>query len=574
MDNEAALATPPAHGAPLAAPLNAEDRYRSLFETIDAGFGVMELIQDGRGRLKDLLFREVNGSFLRHTGLTSVVDCSLRDVLPGLEQRWKEICSRVARTGTAESTESFVQDFDRWYRAHHTRIGGAGSRHVAVVLEDISERKRAELALRATQERQEFLLSLSDTLRALDDPAEIQREACRILREYLGTIGSPVKDGDLAEMLAAQFPPHHEFTPQEIVLLDETAERARAAVARARAEAALRESEARLALVFMTLPIGIAVVTGSGETAMLNDEMRRFLPTGIVPSRDPSRQSRWRGHHADGRSIEPKDFPAARALRGESVSPGIEMLYQQDDGREIWTLVGSAPLHDRDGHVSGAFVVVQDIDRLKRADTQHATLLHDLQHRVRNALAMFCSIVTRTMQKGESVEAVGKVLEGRIESLARMQGLLSRAAGAGVDLETLIRDELVEQTDAPSGLAIGGPRLTLAPKAAEVLSLAIHELATNASEHGAIRHQGSVSVSWHVELRANGMQWLRLTWLEDGVKINPGIRQRGLGTDLIERRVPYELGGVAHVKLRSNGLRAELAFPLIPGESVLAHERQ
>ncbi|HKU14254.1 MAG TPA: HWE histidine kinase domain-containing protein [Steroidobacteraceae bacterium] len=543
-----------------------EDRYRSLFETIDAGFGILELIQDGRGRLTDLLFREVNASFLRHTGLTSVVDCSLRDVLPGLEQRWKEICSRVARTGAAESTESFVQAFDRWYRARHTRIGGADSRHVAVVLEDISERKHAELALRAAQERQEFLLHLNDTLRALDDPGEIQREACRMLREYLGTSGAPGKEGDLAEMLTAQFPPHHEFTPQEVVLLDETAERARTAVARARTETALRESEARLALVFMTLPIGIAVVTRGGETVMLNDEMRRFLPTGIVPSRDPSRQNRWRGQHADGRSIEPGDFPAARALRGESISPGIEMLYKQDDGREIWTLVGSAPLHDHDGHVSGAFVVVQDIDRLKRADARHATLLHDLQHRVRNALAMFCSIVTRTMQTGGSVEALGKVLEGRIESLARVQALLSRAAG--VDLETLIRDELGERTEA-AALAIFGPQLTLAPKAAEVLSLAIHELASNASKHGAIRHHGSVTVRWHVELRANRTQWLRLTWLEDGLKLEPGIRRRGLGTELIERRVPYELGGVAHVKLRAKGLRAELAFPLIAGETVV-----
>ena len=547
----------------------AEDRYRGLFDTIDDGLCVMELIPDRGARMKGLVFREVNAAFERHTGLCNVIDRTAGELLPSFEPHWLETCSRVAQTGNPEHIESFVPDVERWCRMHHSRIGGPGSRQVAVIFEDISDRKRAEIALRDTQERRDLLLKLSDTLRPLTDPTEIRREACRILREHLGTHAPPAPDGDLAEMLMAQFPAHHALTPTQIVLLDETTERARAAVARARTAAALRESEARLALVFMTLPIGVALVALTGETLMLNDHMRRFLPTGVVPSRDPARQWRWRGFDPNGRRLEPRDFPTARALHGEAVMPGIEMLYTQDDGREVWTMVGSAPLHDIDGRITGAFCVVQDIDEIKRRQTRQATLLHELQHRVRNTLAMVRSIVGRTIQKADNVESVGKVLEGRIDALARVQASLTRRAGVGVDLENLIRGELLAQTADPSAFDITGPGLSLGPKAAEVLTLAVHELATNASQHGAIRHNGSVMVSWHTEPRADGTQWLRLSWVERGVKVGAANR-RGVGIDLIERRVPYELGGAAHVELRRNGLRAELAFPLVPGESILA----
>ena len=137
---------------------------------------------------------------------------------------------------------------------------------------------------------------------------------------------------------------------------------------RRHAEKALRESEQRLTLAFAALPIGICTIDPGGNMVILNEVMRRFLPTGTIPSRDPARTARWRGWDAAGQQVQPNDFPGARALRGESVVPGIQMLYLDDDGKEIWTEVRSEPLRDIDGNITGALIVVIDVDRLKRGE--------------------------------------------------------------------------------------------------------------------------------------------------------------------------------------------------------------
>ena len=137
---------------------------------------------------------------------------------------------------------------------------------------------------------------------------------------------------------------------------------------RRRTATALRESEERLALAFRTLPLGIAIVDATGETVTANDEMHRFLPTNRIPSRDPGRSGRWQCWKSDGQIVQPDDFPAARALRGEGVFPGMQMLYHDDTGAEIWTEVLSAPLRNAESLIAGAITVVIDIDRLKRSE--------------------------------------------------------------------------------------------------------------------------------------------------------------------------------------------------------------
>lgn len=133
------------------------------------------------------------------------------------------------------------------------------------------------------------------------------------------------------------------------------------------AEKAQRESEQRLALAFSALPLGLAIVDPDGNTIMLNEVMRRFMPTGLVPLRDAARAV-WRGWDAAGSPVTPEDFPGARALRGESVMCGMQMLYTDDEGRETWTEVRSAPLRDGEGNITGALLAVVDVDRLKRGE--------------------------------------------------------------------------------------------------------------------------------------------------------------------------------------------------------------
>ena len=135
-----------------------------------------------------------------------------------------------------------------------------------------------------------------------------------------------------------------------------------------------RTSEERLATVFDAMPVGVGVFDADGALVISNQQMRDYLPSDALPSRDPERRSPWRALAADGRPLRPSEFPAARALRGERVVPGIEILYRTDEGREIWTSVAAAPIRDADGQVSGAVAVVNDIDELKRsANTPETT---------------------------------------------------------------------------------------------------------------------------------------------------------------------------------------------------------
>lgn len=141
-----------------------------------------------------------------------------------------------------------------------------------------------------------------------------------------------------------------------------------AVTARQDAERKLRESEKQLALAFATLPIGIAIIDAAGDLVMANAEMGRFMPTGRIPSRDGARSNRWQGWDAEGRIVRPEDFPGARALRGEAVFPGLQMLYRDDDDVEIWTEVLSNPLVDDNAKIVGAISVVVDVDRVKRSE--------------------------------------------------------------------------------------------------------------------------------------------------------------------------------------------------------------
>jgi PAS domain-containing protein len=184
------------------------------------------------------------------------------------------------------------------------------------------------------------------------------------VRAYLGV--PLLKDGRGVGVLGATSSTPRVWTALEIGLMQEVAERAWASVERTRAETALRESKQLLAATFDIMPIGVGVFDAQGVLILSNPEMRCYLPTGIMVSRDPARISRWMAKHRDGRRVEPAEFPGERAMRGESVLPGMEMLYRQDDGEEVWTRVASKPILDSEGRVTAAVAMVMDIDELKR----------------------------------------------------------------------------------------------------------------------------------------------------------------------------------------------------------------
>jgi signal transduction histidine kinase/CheY-like chemotaxis protein len=129
----------------------------------------------------------------------------------------------------------------------------------------------------------------------------------------------------------------------------------------------IRESEKLVEAFLEQLPVGVALVDTDGVVRLSNEAFRRVVP-GKIPSRDPEGVKRWRRWGPDGKLVEPANWPSSRALRGESVTPGMEFLFTESDGRETWHRVSSAPFHDASGAIAGAISVVEDIDNQKRAE--------------------------------------------------------------------------------------------------------------------------------------------------------------------------------------------------------------
>ncbi|MCJ2059772.1 PAS domain S-box protein [Methylobacterium sp. J-048] len=129
---------------------DSEARYRTLFEAIDAGFCIVEMRFDVAGRAVDYRFVEVNPAFERHTGLRDVAGRWISDVVPDLEQSWKDAYGEVALTGRPTRFESGAVAMGRWFDVHALRIGEPARRRVAILFNDITERREAERILQET----------------------------------------------------------------------------------------------------------------------------------------------------------------------------------------------------------------------------------------------------------------------------------------------------------------------------------------------------------------------------------------------------------------------------------------
>lgn len=155
-----------------------EERYRTLFASIDEGFNIIEMVYTEAGECVDYRWLEVNRVFERQTGLRNTVGRLGSEIAPNTEPYWLELYDRVARTGEPQRIEKYHADTRRWYQAFVSRIGGEGSRQVAVVFDDVTERKQRE-------EQQEFRLALMDALRLLSDPFAVPGTAMRLLGTQL-----------------------------------------------------------------------------------------------------------------------------------------------------------------------------------------------------------------------------------------------------------------------------------------------------------------------------------------------------------------------------------------------------
>jgi PAS domain S-box-containing protein len=133
-----------------------------------------------------------------------------------------------------------------------------------------------------------------------------------------------------------------------------------------RLEEHARQSEARFSAILEQLPGAIGLFDKSGHTRFCGGMLSGYWPD-VMPSLDPRVHNRWRAQGAQGR-LAPSEFPAARALRGETVIPGTDYLYTAEDGREAWIRVSASPFRSAAGEVVGAVAIFVDVDDVKRVE--------------------------------------------------------------------------------------------------------------------------------------------------------------------------------------------------------------
>ncbi len=240
------------------------------------------------------------------------------------------------------------------------------------------------------------------------------------------------------------------------------------------AEDAVRQSEARLWAILDHLSVGIGLIDCEGRLILGNPTMRGYVPERI-PSRDPARIHRWR---VDGDAVPPEGWAAERALRGETIRPGLEFSYRGDDGRDVSLLASAVPFRGVHGEVTGAIVVLQDITAhkeanraLQAADRRKDEFLATLAHELRNPLAAIrnaAAILTAMESSNPEVRWVPEVIDRQLAQMSRLLEDLLDVSRIAHDKLALRRQQVELSEIVNNAIETCGPHLDAGRHAIEV----------------------------------------------------------------------------------------------------------
>jgi PAS domain S-box-containing protein len=198
----------------------------------------------------------------------------------------------------------------------------------------------------------------------------------------------------------------------------------------------------------------------------------------------------------------------------------------------------------------------RDLTERKRSEELQRLLLDELDHRVRNTMAMMQSIIVQTLRGADDLASARTAVNARIVSLAGAHDLLTSRSWSGADVAEVVRRAMAPF--AADQVTLEGPSLDLSPKQALALSLALHELATNAAKHGALsRPEGRVALRWQAQ---DGQ--LDLSWRESGGPPVAPPSRRGFGSRLLEEGLNRDLDGHTRLEFTAGGVQCSITAAL------------
>jgi PAS domain S-box-containing protein len=488
-------------------------------------------------------------------------------------------------------------DAGRWYlrrmlpyRTRDNRIAG-----VVVTFSDITERKKAAEAVNEAKVYAEAIVgTVRQPLLVLDAELRVQSanpafyDLFRVSKKE--TEGSLLYDlGDeqwdsraLRTLLDDVLSKNHEITDYAVEHeLGGSGRRCLLLNARRLAQGGGRKELILLAIEDITkrreseaVAERLATIVESSDDAIVSKDI-----DGTITSWNIGAQ-RLFGYEADeiiGRSImtlvpqdrhdEERDI-LDRIGRGEHIKH-YETQRQHKDGSVVWVSLTISPIKDGTGKVVGASKIARDMTERRRADQHRKTLMGELNHRVKNTMAVIQSIASQTLGHASTLEEAREAFSSRLINLAKAHDVLTRESWQSANLADIVSDTVKPHAGGENRFRIEGPNVRLAPSAALAISMALHELSTNAAKYGALSTEdGHVVIVWEIE-DASGDRHLVLHWEESGGPPVAKPTRKGFGSRLIERALASELGGQVHVEYRSSGLVCAITAPLPAGQELL-----
>ncbi|NJC06458.1 PAS domain S-box-containing protein [Sphingomonas kaistensis] len=417
-----------------------EERYRALFESMEQGFCTIQVTFDEHQTPVDYRFTELNPAFSRHTGLgPEVLNGSVREAVPGLEQSWFERYGNVALTGQHVRFIDHAEPLGRWFEVYAFPIGARADNTVAILFTDVTERVEQEEALRRSEQELRVRLNaipqmvwstlpdgyhdfyndrwyeFTGTPFGSTDGAgwngmfhpEDQALAWQTWKESLET-GKPYEieyrlrhhTGAYRWVLGRALPIRNEAG--DIVRwmgtctdIDDRIE----------ADRALRAGEARLRAILEAVPVGLIFSDSNGRLTGSNHQVTELIDQELVESASVSSyRDDYVAFHANGRQVESEEYPLARALAGEE-RPELECQVRRGDGSLRWLRYVAAPIRDEaDGPITGGVVASIDIDHEKR-------LTEGLEREVEKVVAER-EAAQDALRQSQKLEAMGQLTGG------------------------------------------------------------------------------------------------------------------------------------------------------------------
>lgn len=331
-------------------------------------------------------------------------------------------------------------------------------------------------------------------------------------------------------------------------------ERTRAEQARRMAEEELRASEQQFRLMSEHAPVMIWTCDASGKCTNLNSMLREFWG---VDSNEVSTFD-WHNtiHRDDAGDIGAK---MTNALATRS-AVSVQGRYRNCRGEYRVLHTVARPHFAASGTFRGLIGVNVDITEREQAKAQRELLIAELNHRVKNTLAVVQGIAHQTFRGTQATDA-HTAFEGRLMALAAAHNILTQTSWDHASLNQIVADSLQVQGAFSNRFSTAGPAVLLQPHQALSLALVLHELLTNALKHGALsNNSGRVSVEWSLADGPNPT--LALVWTElGGPKVSPPIKQ-GFGSRLIERGLTADLQAEVAMDFRPEGLVCKIDAPL------------